>query len=200
MPNKCNAYKSLPDVFFLAKSNRLLELHASKSTPSCLKFAEKQNYYYKKQGRMLIQMKNVKTADENKKLNPTIGELLGDNDSFHSQYRYQYSSSKFKRKRHYYRHFSHFYTHGKYRQSKYLDRIKQYQYQFLSSHMNESIPDINRVYVYPTTYTYNLLSAYCYYCYSNMSSCCPYFISNCHRGLHRQEICYEMPTYQCYYQ
>ncbi|CAF3095704.1 unnamed protein product [Rotaria socialis] len=105
------------------------------------------------------------------KANPTIGELLGDDDLFHYHYQHQYSSSRNKRKRYHHRSYSHRKHHRKTQESR---------YQFsLSSQYVESTSKLNQIYSYPTTYNYTSLPNYCYYCYSNMSSSyCPYLISN----------------------
>ncbi|CAF1020335.1 unnamed protein product [Rotaria sordida] len=168
--NKCKAYKSLPNVRFLSKSNEIAELHKSKSLPSCLKFLYKKYPYNKKFliSKQINIKKNQLNLIEKKNLNPTIGELLGDDDLFHYHYHKQYNSSRFKRKRHHYR--------------KHQHEIKEFQYQSFQS--NESTSKIkNQIYFYPTTTTYNYtpLPTYCYYCYSNISS---YFISDYYKSLY----------------
>jgi hypothetical protein len=190
---ECTAYKSLPNVLFLSKSNRMLQLHTSKSLPSCLKFSQQQFEYYKKISNI---EKNKINLIEKKNSNPTIGELLGDNDLFHYHYYNQYSSPRCKRKRYYPQSPSRpAHTYRKQRRSNYFNTIKDSQQQpFSSNKIIQSIPETNQVYLYPPSYNYTPLPAYCYYCYSTMTSCCPCHISDCYTGLYQQEICYETST------
>jgi hypothetical protein len=184
--NKCIAYKSLPNILLSSKSNKRLQLHISKSLPSCLKFVEIQSPYDKK-----ISISNKMTIENNekKKSNPTIGELLGDDDLFHYHYHNQYSSSRSKRKR-----YHQSYSRSSYIHVQYGRRKQQSQHPPSSSKIIESIPNTNQVYLYPTTYSYTPMPAYCYYCYSNMASCCPCLIPNCYGGLYQHEIGYETST------
>lgn len=163
----CAVCKSLPNVLFSSKSNRMLSLHTSKSLSSCFKVVQDQSQYYKKKN----------------KINPTIGDLLGDDDLFHSHYHNQYSSSRFKRKQ-YHSHIHPYHGHRKPRRSNYFHTIKD----------SQSIPESNQVYLYPATYSYTPLPSCCYYCYSNMTPCCPYLVSDYYTGLYQQEICYETST------
>ncbi|CAF2044535.1 unnamed protein product [Rotaria magnacalcarata] len=158
--NRCNACKSLPKILSLSKT---IQLYESKSLPSCFKFLREQFPNKKKISTLEMMNKN--------KVNPTIGELLGDDDLFHSHYQHRYSSSRNKRKRYHHRSYSHRKHHRK---------IQESRYQFsLSSQYVESTSRLDQIYSYPTTYNYTSLASYCYYCYSNMSSYCPYLISNC---------------------
>jgi hypothetical protein len=191
--NECIGYKSLPNILFSSKSNKILQLHMSKSLPSCLKFVQEQFQYNKK-----ISISNKMNIENNKK-NPTIGELLGDDDLFHYHYHNQYSSSRSKRKRNHRSYSRSSYIHVQYgrrkqRRSNYLNTIKESQHPPSSSKIIESIPDTNQVYLYPTTYSYTPIPAYCYYCYSNMASCCPCHIPDCYGGVYQQEICYQTST------
>lgn len=165
---QCIAYKSLPHILFSSKSNKIFQLHTSKSLPSCFKFLQEK-----------LSISTIININK-KKSNPTIGELLGDDDLFHHNYHNQYSSLKSKRKRHYHRSYS--------RSSSsihvHYNRRKQRRNPIEESQPIESIPNTNQIYLYPT-------STYCYYCQSNITSCYPYLISDCYGRLYQQEICYE---------
>jgi hypothetical protein len=175
--NECNASKSLTNVLFLSQSNKKLQVNRSDSWSCCSRFLQDKSHYYKR-----ISKSNMV---KKKKSNPTIGELLGDDDLFHYQYHHQYSTSKFQRKRYHYRS-----SHRK------QQRAKESQHQLSSFNVIESIPDTSQFYLYPTPYNYSPLPAYCYYCYSNMASCCPCLISDCYTGLYQQEISHESSTFQ----
>ncbi len=192
-PNECIAYKSLPNIQFSSNSNKILQLHTSKSLPSCLKFVQGQFQYDKR-----VSISNKMNIFENNKINPTIGELLGDDDLFHYHYHNQYSSSRSKRKRHHHhRSYSRspyihvHYGRRKQRRSNYSNTMQESPHlpPSSSSKFIQSIPDINQVYLYPTAYSYTPIPSYCYYCYSNMTSRCPCLISDCYGGLYQQEIC-----------
>ena len=179
--NECNAYKSLPNILLSSKSKKMSFIHSSKSLPSCFKYSQDQS-----QRISLLNM--AKNKIEKKKSNPTIGELLGDDDLFHSQYHNQYSSSRSKRKR-YNRHSlpSHIsvrHDHRKEHQSNYLKQ---------SQHTSET----SQIFLNPNCAP---LPAYYYYYYSNIASCCPCVISDPYVGLYPQGICYETSTSQHYYQ
>ena len=190
--NECITSKSLPNVFFLSKSNRKLQLHRSTSLPSCSRFLQEKSQYYKRISKLDILNieKNKINLIKKKKSNPTIGELLGDDDLYHYQYHNQYSASRFQRKRYRHRSYSrpsHTYiypSHRKQQRLNYFDTIKESPHRPSSTlQVIESIPNTSQLYLYPTTYSYPPLPAYCYYCYSNMASCCPYLISDCYTGL-----------------
>ncbi|CAF3306992.1 unnamed protein product, partial [Rotaria sp. Silwood2] len=157
LSNKCNAYKSLPNVLFLSKSNQILPLHTSQSLPSCLKFLN-DKYQYNKNlsvSKLINTKKNPINLIERNNLHPTIGELLGDDDLFHYHYHKQYNSSRFKRRRHDYRSYSRSsHIHHHYRKHHHQNKEFQYQSSSLLSHCNELTSEIkNQIYLYPTTTT-----------------------------------------------
>ncbi|CAF4612831.1 unnamed protein product [Rotaria sp. Silwood1] len=192
--NKCNAYKSLPNVLYSSKSNQIIQIHRSKSLPSCLKFLY-EKYQYNKKLSILKRINIKKNSIERNNYHPTIGELLGDDDLFHYHYHKQYNTSRFKRQRHHYRSYyrsSHIHHHYR----KHHHKIKEFQYQSsrLSCSCNKSTSEIkNQIYLYPTTtYNYTPIPTYCYYYYySNMSSYYPYFISDCYKIFYQKERYYE---------
>jgi hypothetical protein len=197
--NECVAYKSLPNILFSSKSNKILQLHMSKSLPSCLKFVEEQSQYDKRVS--ISNRMNIENITK-KKSNPTIGELLGDDELFHYQYHNQYSSSRSKRKQQHHHHHHLSYSRSSYinvhygrrkqrRSNYYFSTIQESQPSLSSSELIESIANTNQVYLYPTTYNYTPIPTYCYYCYSNTTSCCPCLTSDCYGGLYQQEIYYE---------
>lgn len=168
LSNICYAYKSLPNVLFLSKSPQQIKLSTSKSLPSCLKLHYEQTSDKNKLSR---------TQQINKrKLHPTIGDLLGDDDLFHHYYRHKYSLSKHKRKRY------HYHSYSSRNRSKYRYKKDQHQ-SSISSQIIESTSKMNEIYLYPPMYNYTSLSNYCYYCYSSMSSYCPYLISSSYNNI-----------------
>jgi hypothetical protein len=158
---ECNAHKSLPNILLPLKSKQI----SSQSLLSCLKFS------------ISTSSKTKIDSIEKKKSNPTIGDLLGDDDSFHSQYHNQYSSSRSKRKR--------YYRHSLSSHNSIPHREEQ--------RMNYYTPSTNQVYLNPNYTTYPG-----YYYYSNITACCPCLITDPYVGLYQQGICYE--TSQQYYQ
>jgi hypothetical protein len=188
--NKCNVCKSLPNLLSSSKSSQILQLRRSQSLSSCLKFVQRKFSYNKRTSISKVMNK------ETKKSNPTIGELLGDDDLFHNRYHHYYSSSRSKRKCHYYRSYSRSSIHVHYgrrkqRQSTYSHTTKVSQHSSPSK-LIESIPDTHQVYPYSTAYSYMPLPAYCYYCYTNMTSYCPCLLSDYYG--YQQEIYYETST------
>ena len=99
--NKCISYRSLPNLFTASESKSKYRLHRSKSIPS--------GHYRKAFNKINIEYNRINVIKK-KKSDPTIGELLGDDDLFHSSYHHQYSSSRFKRKQ--YHHRSYIHAHG----------------------------------------------------------------------------------------
>jgi hypothetical protein len=172
--NECNASKSLTNVLFVSQSNKKLQVHRSDSWSCCSRFLQDKSHDYKRISKSNME-KNKINLIKKKKSNPTIGELLGDDDLFHYQYHHQYSTSRFQRKRYYSRP-----SHRKQQRANYFHPIKESQHQLSSFNVIESIPDTNQFYLYPTPYNYSSLPAYCYYCYSNMASCCPCLIPDCY--------------------
>jgi len=187
--NECITYKSLPNILFSSNSNKILQLHTSKSLPSCLKFIQDQFQYDKR-----VSISN-KMNIENNTITPTIGELLGDDDLFHYHYHNQYSSSRSKRKQYHHRSYSRspyihvHYGRRKQRRPNYSNIMQESQHLPSSSNIIQSIPDTNQVYLYPTAYSYTPIPSYCYYCYSNMTTCYPCLVSDCYGGLYHHEIC-----------
>ncbi|CAF1048166.1 unnamed protein product [Adineta steineri] len=168
------------------KSNKTVQPSRSNSLPSCLTYSQKKITIPK----VNIEKNNIDLI----KKNPTIGELLGDDDLFQSRYHNQYRISRYQRKR--YRQQSYSRNHSYYNRQKQqrFNRINESQQQ--SSNIIESISNANQFYSYPTTYNYPSLSSYCYYCYSNMASYCPCLISDCNTGLYHQEIFDESLIFQ----
>lgn len=179
--NRCNTCKSLPSVLSLSLSNRSIRLKPSKSLHSCFKFTDKKSVHDNKN---LTKIDLITT----KKLNPTIGELLGDDDLFHKRF----YSARFKRKEHHHHSYSQsFYSQTrrkrrKYQRSNYNNTKNETRYQ--SCQIIDSTPNINQIYLYPTTtYSYTPSNACCYYGYSSMSYCCPYLLSHGYTGPYQQE-------------
>jgi hypothetical protein len=184
--NKYSACKSLPNLLFSSKSSQTLQLRRSQSLPSCFKFVQENFPYHKR-----TSTSNRMTSEKN----PTIGELLGDDDLFHNRYHHHYSSSRSKRKRHHHHYQSYsrsssihvHYGLRKQQRSMYSNTTK-------GSQLIESMQNTHQVYPYSTAYNYTPLPAYCYYCYANMTSCCPCLISDCYGRLYQQETYYETST------
>ena len=147
--NKCIAHQSLQNI--LSSSNRKFDLRRNQSLPSCLKFTSRP-------------IKQVKRS------NPTIGELLGDDDQFHHRYHHHYNPLKSKRKR-----YSH---HGR--------RKDRHSTHFNSSNHMSLSPDIHPYYPYATVYNY---PNYSYYYWPNITPC---LICDSYRGFYATEA---MPSF-----
>lgn len=142
--NKCLAHQSLPNILIV--SNRILPLRRSQSLPSCLKFTS------------TPMMKE-------KRSNPTIGDLLGDDDRFHHRYYHHFNPWKSKRKR---------YSHHERR---------KHRHSTTSKSMPIS-PDIHQYYPYSNVYNYSPHPNYSYYYWSTIPSC---WICDYYRGFYSTE-------------
>ncbi|UJR26877.1 hypothetical protein I4U23_008188 [Adineta vaga] len=189
LTNKPIVCKSLPYISIQFQPNRTLQLQRSSSLTFHNRSCSAKFQFYKP-SEWNIEKSKVKKE----KSNPTIGDLLGDDDLFHARHRYQYSISKTSRKRNN-SHIDTYHHRSKSQRSTYMHRNEKSSHQFSSSTFTETVPNINQFYPYPPIYNYLPISSCGYYCYSNMASCCPYFVSDCYTRLYYQEMVYESSTH-----
>ncbi|CAF1573148.1 unnamed protein product [Adineta ricciae] len=172
---------SLPNIFNNSESKNLIQTQRSSSlhfpTRSCL---------------LKLQSCN-REKDKMKVSNPTIGDLLGDDDLFHSRYHHYYTSKKSTRKRHYSpsHHSNNERYRSKHRRSTHSHRSEKFQHPISPSTTTESTLSTSQIYPYPTFYNYLPISSYGCYCYSNMASYCSCLVSDCYARSYYNETGYE---------